>query len=637
MKRPVEEDERPNALAPTVRLNVGGVPFDTTRNTLAKCRYFEPVLERRLRHAVDDQGRVFIDRDGTLFAYLLNYMRTHRRPAHKIVHELRDQLLEECAYFGFDAFAKNLRGEVSAYDMRWHERSVREKEAMLRNDPMSCRQGFLIDPFKVDTARRPRHDLELPLLLASGEAPGIKDGYAAFRERLDAFSGGLLDSLKLIPGVILAGGAVIGALTDTDKGDLDIFLTLPAPEAEQALRKVFAVVQANQATFARSEQSRLLITRSNAAFTIYRICGGKVELELPPVQVILNTFTCVADILVGFDVDVCGFAWVAAEERVACTPRALAALRYGVNIADSQFDGLGYCRRLEKYAGRGWAVAVPGFDAARLRPELLRGNYVFLKSHDLLLRVQPRAVGRQGLSIDTLQANGRGQLFNRTSHITASAVQSGTSVRGFERLIVLDGGIAQNAFVPSVRFCEKHSRIDALPARTTGACVPLVCENGHYALLWGADVGNSDSEDDDDTSGMSETPRASVYGLLEKHFAMGLQSCTDETPRDCDAMYPGGAMQKCKSSLRGSKMSGISHLRATLISRLATSKKLLYVYDFCTCHTEFDNLRFVLDAARPPLKADLKSFKSVYGLPATMEFSRRVRAPYSCDWWASVY
>ena len=96
-------------------------------------------------------------------------------------------------------------------------------------------------------------------------------------------------------------------------------------------------------------------------------------------------------------------------------------------------------------------------------------------------------------------------------------------------------------------------------------------------------------------------------------------------------------MQKCKSSLRGSKMSGISHLRATLISRLATSKKLLYVYDFCTCHTEFDNLRFVLDAARPPLKADLKSFKSVYGLPATMEFSRRVRAPYSCDWWASVY
>ena len=283
---------------------------------------------------------------------------------------------------------------------------------MLRNDSTSCPQGFLVDPFNANTARRPRHDLELPLLLASGEVPAIKDGYANFRERLDSFSGGLLDSLKVIPGVILAGGAVIGALTDTDKGDLDIFLVLPAPEAEQALRKVFAAVQANQASIAHSERSRLLVTRSNAAFTIYRICPGKVELDLPPVQVILNTFTCVAAVLVGFDVDVCGFAWVAAEERVVCTPRALAALRYGVNIADSQFEGLGYCRRLEKYASRGWAIAVPGFDAARVRPELLRANYVFLNIHDLLLRVQPRAVGRQGLSIDMLQTNCSGQFFN---------------------------------------------------------------------------------------------------------------------------------------------------------------------------------------------------------------------------------
>jgi len=88
MKRPGEEVQGPNALAPTVKLNVGGVPFDTTRSTLAKCRYFEPVLEGRMRHAVDDQGRLFIDRDGTLFAHLLNYMRTHQRPAQKTVHEL---------------------------------------------------------------------------------------------------------------------------------------------------------------------------------------------------------------------------------------------------------------------------------------------------------------------------------------------------------------------------------------------------------------------------------------------------------------------------------------------------------------------------------------------------------------------
>ena len=193
--------------------------------------------------------------------------------------------------------------------------------------------------------------------------------------------------------------------------------------------------------------------------------------------------------------------------------------------------------------------------------------------------------------------------------------------------------------MPSIRFCEKRSRIDALPAKVTGTCVPLVCENGHYMLLWGADVNNSDSDDDDDDDddAISETPRASVYALLEKHFALGLDG-TDETPQNSDAMYPSGAMEKCKTSMQGSNTSVLNNLKATLVSRLASSKPLLYVYDFCSCRCDFDSLRFVRDAARPPLKAaDVKDFKSVYGLPAKLEFTRRVRAPFSCDWCASVY
>ena len=272
-----------------------------------------------------------------------------------------------------------------------------------------------------------------------------------------------------------------------------------------------------------------------------------------------------------------------------------------------------------------------------MRPELLRDNYVFLKKNDLLLRVQPRAIGRQGLSIDTLQVNGRACPFTRTSHITVSSVQAATSICGFQRLLILDRDIAREVSMPSIRFCEKRSRIDALPAKVTGTCVPLVCENGHYMLLWGADVDNRDSDDDDDDDdAISETPRASVYALLEKHFALGLDG-TDETGQNSDAMYPGGAMEKCKASIGGSRAGAINNLRATLVSRLATSKPLLYVYDFCSCRCDFDSLRFVRDAARPPLKADVKYFKLVYGLPAKLEFTRRVRSPFSSDWWACVY
>jgi hypothetical protein len=172
----------------------------------------------------------------------------------------------------------------------------------------------------------------------------------------------------------------------------------------------------------------------------------------------------VTDILVGFDLDCCAFAWVAAEEKVVCTPRALAALRYGVNIADSQFDGMGYCRRLEKYAARGWAVAVPGLDKARVRPELLAANYVFLKSWDLLLRVQPRGVGRKGMCIETMQMNDGGCLSTQRTNITASSVQAGASVRGFPRMVVLDqSDNVQSALVPTVWFCEKHPGGKALP------------------------------------------------------------------------------------------------------------------------------------------------------------------------------
>ena len=109
MKRAGAEEEGQHVLAPTIKLNVGGVLFDTTRSTLAQCQYFEPALEGRLRHGtVDDQGRWFIDRDGQLFQHLLNYMRTRQRPTQKVVQEMRDQLLAECDFFGIDALAKNL-------------------------------------------------------------------------------------------------------------------------------------------------------------------------------------------------------------------------------------------------------------------------------------------------------------------------------------------------------------------------------------------------------------------------------------------------------------------------------------------------------------------------------------------------
>ena len=65
----------------TVRLNVGGRFFDTTRETLSSCPFFEHCLaERGCQMAEDDDGRIFLDRDGDLFRILLQAIRTGARP-----------------------------------------------------------------------------------------------------------------------------------------------------------------------------------------------------------------------------------------------------------------------------------------------------------------------------------------------------------------------------------------------------------------------------------------------------------------------------------------------------------------------------------------------------------------------------
>ena len=63
-----------------------------------------------------------------------------------------------------------------------------------------------------------------------------------------------------------------------------------------------------------------------------------------------------ASLLLNFDVDSCCFAFRPGGSCAFSTERGLRALRYGVNIFDTARYSKSYCRRLEKYAGRGFAT-----------------------------------------------------------------------------------------------------------------------------------------------------------------------------------------------------------------------------------------------------------------------------------------
>ena len=87
-------------LADTVRLNVGGTSFMTNRATL--CKYPASMLGAMFRGdipaAVDETGAYFIDRDGSLFGYILNFLRSSQLKVPEGFAHL-EQLAVEAEFF----------------------------------------------------------------------------------------------------------------------------------------------------------------------------------------------------------------------------------------------------------------------------------------------------------------------------------------------------------------------------------------------------------------------------------------------------------------------------------------------------------------------------------------------------------
>jgi hypothetical protein len=103
-----------------IALNVGGEHFETTRSTLCG-RAIEPhgtmlsamfgggALPTRL----DSAGRVFIDRDGSRFRMVLNYLRSGALVGAVLGPATLEEMLEEAEYFGMQRLVQILRDEIA--------------------------------------------------------------------------------------------------------------------------------------------------------------------------------------------------------------------------------------------------------------------------------------------------------------------------------------------------------------------------------------------------------------------------------------------------------------------------------------------------------------------------------------------
>ncbi|VDM80441.1 unnamed protein product [Strongylus vulgaris] len=114
-------------------LNVGGKKYITNFETLvrSKSSYFNSIMriDRNsgrvllfLRSClVDKEGAIFINRDGDLFAYVLQFMRDGRRAALPENKCLLKQLIREAEFFGMESWKDTLMEQLQIVDRKENE------------------------------------------------------------------------------------------------------------------------------------------------------------------------------------------------------------------------------------------------------------------------------------------------------------------------------------------------------------------------------------------------------------------------------------------------------------------------------------------------------------------------------------
>lgn len=120
-----------------VRLNVGGVVYETESSTLNGSDFFRSLLSKEWK-AQDDF--FFIDRDGTLFRDVLNWLRRGRLIGGSTTADHYEELKEEAQFYGLEKLVIECQEKVEQF--RDKERTKSMATVMLPISPKGGGGGF---------------------------------------------------------------------------------------------------------------------------------------------------------------------------------------------------------------------------------------------------------------------------------------------------------------------------------------------------------------------------------------------------------------------------------------------------------------------------------------------------------------
>ena len=115
-----------------VKLRVGECVFHTSLSTLTKesSSMLAAMFSGKFALTPDAEGCYFIDRDGSQFHLILSYLRCSRLPPRDLPEARREELVEECVFYGLDRLAEVLRSQA-ARSVAAREDDVYERNTML--------------------------------------------------------------------------------------------------------------------------------------------------------------------------------------------------------------------------------------------------------------------------------------------------------------------------------------------------------------------------------------------------------------------------------------------------------------------------------------------------------------------------
>lgn len=123
-----------------IKLNIGGVKYWTTRSTLLASgdNYFSALVDGRWKASLDEDGFIFIDRNGKYFEPILDYLRMGRWRCPPNLDE--GQLLEEAQFYSIDVNVTktitdtSIRQALTAAKQRGLREFVRDHQKVRQNN-----------------------------------------------------------------------------------------------------------------------------------------------------------------------------------------------------------------------------------------------------------------------------------------------------------------------------------------------------------------------------------------------------------------------------------------------------------------------------------------------------------------------